>query len=176
MKWIEILTIDILKRLCKKYDIDFESFDVYVGSRQFKNKRSVKGFFSRKNNLIAINEKSMVNFSDVEYTVSHEFRHLWQYRNFPEWFVYWTSWRTDMQKKIGESAYLLAPQEIDANRFERSHCKFDDYFVIEATSIVPESPFEGIALAQDVVLKLINQQASLVNPDTYMYLVEHGLL
>lgn len=173
----EALVEGLLNHLCKKYDIDRSSFFLFTGEA-LPNLVSVDGkkalgFYIHLTRTMAIDVTSLETTERIRSTVFHEFRHLWQYKCFPEESEYWGTWTVKNRERMGEDSYLFSPLELDANRFAKSGGRLDDDSIMTAVS-TSRYPYRELSQAQDLAARIAAESASLVRPEVLIYLVEHG--
>lgn len=174
----EALVEGLLRHLCKKYDISRRSFLLFTGEMLpdlvSNDEKRTLGFYSHPARTMAIDVTSLGTVERIRSTVFHEFRHLWQYKFFPEESKYWSTWTAKNRERMGGSSYLFSPLELDANRFAKSEGRLDDDSVMTAVS-ASRYPYRELSQAQDLAAKIAAESASLVRPEVLIYLIEHGL-
>lgn len=101
-------TEDYIKSICAVLKINLP--EVIEDSERF-NQKTMFAEADLKNNRIFLSDK--VGFTDFDFAIAHELRHLWQAQDdFDKWFGnYVKSSETDIE------TYNLQPAEIDANAF-----------------------------------------------------------
>ena len=110
-----MLNINELNQICEKLS---NKFSIKISIQITSLDKSLNGKFDFKSNKILIN-----NDIDQELaicTVYHEFRHAWQYQNYPDLFIWWMC-HYDIYMKYYYT--LVNSMEQDAILYGNSHGK-----------------------------------------------------